>query len=135
MTGRDRKSADTVLVALLAGGATREEAARKAGVSEATVYRRLGDPAFRASIDEARAEFVARVSAMLTAAGVTAAETLVALLAAESDVVKLGAATRILELGGKFRTDEQIEARLSALEARLAPESEDGRPRQRAAWQ
>ncbi len=109
-----------MLVALLAGGATRQDAARKAGVSEATVYRRLGDPAFRARIDEARAEFVARVSAMLTSAGVTAAETLVALLAAESDGVRLGAATRILEMGARFRTEEQFEARLAALEARIA---------------
>ena len=78
---------------------------------------------------------LARTSAMLTAAGVTATETLLALLAAESDVVKLGAATRILELGGKFRTEEQIEARLAALEAQLQERPEGEQPRRGAAWQ
>ena len=135
MAGSGRSGADEVLVSLLAGGTTRQAAAAKAGVGERTVYRRLEDPDFRSRIEQSRADMLARTSAMLTAAGVTATETLLALLAAESDVVKLGAATRILELGGKFRTEEQIEARLAALEAQLQERPEGEQPRRGAAWQ
>jgi hypothetical protein len=41
-----RKAVDRVLLQALACGATVENAARKAGVCERTVYRRLEDPAF-----------------------------------------------------------------------------------------
>jgi hypothetical protein len=133
MAGSGRSSADEVLVSLLAGGTTRQAAAARAGVAERTVYRRLEDPGFRGRIEEARADMLARTSAMLTAAGTTAAETLVRLLEAELDTVKLAAAVRIIELGTRLRESEQIEARLAALEAQLAPRPEDGRPRGQAA--
>jgi hypothetical protein len=117
VAGSGRAGADETLVALLAGGMTRQAAAARLGVGERTVYRRLEDPAFRAKIDEARADMRARTAAMLTAAGVTAAETLVTLLAAEADGIKLAAAVRIIELGSKLRESEELETRVAALEA------------------
>jgi hypothetical protein len=120
MAGGGRSSADEALVTLLAGGATRQQAARSAGVGERTVYRRLEDPDFRARIERARADMLARTSAMLTAAGAAAAGTLVRLLQAELDTVKLTAAVRIIELGTKLRESEELERRLAALEEQLA---------------
>jgi len=119
MAAAGRSGADETLVTLLASGVTRQQAAQSAGVGERTVYRRLEDPAFRAKIEEARADMLARTSAMLTAAGAAAAGTLIRLLRAESDAVKLSAASRVLELGGRLRTDLELEARLAALEAQL----------------
>ena len=126
MAGGGRTSADETLVVLLAGGATRQQAAQSAGVGERTVYRRLEDPAFRARIEEARADMLARTSALLTAAGAAAAGTLVRLLRAESDAVKLAAAVRIIELGGKLRTDLELEARIAAVEDVAAPGAREG---------
>ncbi len=126
MAGGGRTSADETLVVLLAGGATRQQAAQSAGVGERTVYRRLEDPAFRARIEEARADMLARTSALLTAAGAAAAGTLVRLLRAESDAVKLAAAVRIIDLAGKLRTDLELEARIAALEDAAAPGAQQG---------
>ncbi len=126
MAGGGRTSADETLVVLLAGGATRQQAAQSAGVGERTVYRRLEDPAFRARIEEARADMLARTSALLTAAGAAAAGTLVRLLRAESDAVKLAAAVRIIDLAGKLRTDLELEARIAALEDVAAPGAREG---------
>ncbi len=58
MAGGDRKSADAALIAALATGATRQEAAKAAGISETTVYRRLADPAFRRRVNDARSELI-----------------------------------------------------------------------------
>ena len=126
MAAPGRSGADETLVTLLAGGATRQQAAQSARVGERTVYRRLEDPAFRARIEEARADMLARTSALLTAAGAAAAGTLVRLLRAESDAVKLAAAVRIIELGGKLRTDLELEARIAALEDVAAPGAREG---------
>jgi len=51
---------------------------------------------------------------------------LVRLLRAESDAIKLAAAVKILELGGKLRSDLELEARVSQLEAAVIPGSRDG---------
>ncbi len=126
MAAPGRAGADDVLIASLAAGATRQAAAARATVAERTVYRRLEDPEFRARIDEARGDMVARASAMLTAAGMAAAETLIRLLRAESDAIKLAAAVKILELGGKLRSDLELEARVSQLEVAAIPGSRDG---------
>ena len=80
MAGHGRKNKDEQLLLTLACGATVEAAARAVGLSEATVYRRLRDPAFRQRIKEVRADFLDRTSAMLTAAGGEFVKTLLALL-------------------------------------------------------
>lgn len=95
-------------------------AARAGGVSEATVYRRLREPAFRQRVDEARDEIVTRAVARLSAASVEAADTLRALLRSSMDFARLAAARSILELGGKLREQEDLAARVAALEERLS---------------
>jgi len=117
--GRRRK-AEAELALALACGASPEGAAHKAGVSPRTVYRRLAEPAFRARVEEARAEMVRRAAGMLTAAGLASVKTFTTLQeSAASEAVRLGAARAVLELGCKLRDSAEVLGRLAALEGRL----------------
>jgi hypothetical protein len=120
MTAGDRRSADSTLVLALAAGMKVQDAARTAGVGEATVYRRLREDAFRQQVRDARAEMLTRGLGRLSDATVGAVETLCQLLRAEVDQVKLGAAKAILDQVVKMREHMEIEERLAALEARTA---------------
>jgi hypothetical protein len=80
MSQRGRRHVDDQLIMTLACGATVEAAAQKAGVSRATVQRRLRNPEFCARLHEARSEMVKRASGTLTAAGTEAIKTLLSLL-------------------------------------------------------
>src|SRR6516165_2974287 len=114
--------ADRVLLRALACGATVENAARKAGVSERTAYRRLADSAFCRQLSQLRAEMVQRTAGLLTGAGMASVKTLVDLqqdVAVPATVRRLSARD-ILELGLKLRESADLEQRLADLEARLA---------------
>ncbi len=76
MAGGDRKSADAALIAALVTGATRQEAAKAAGVGESTVYRRLADPAFRRRVSAARSELIDAAVGRLADATTEACQTL-----------------------------------------------------------
>src|SRR5947207_2011016 len=78
--GTGRRGADAALIAALASGATREDAARVAGVSPRTVYRRVDTEAFRRRVDEAREEIIASATGRLAAATQIAVDTLVELV-------------------------------------------------------
>src|SRR5262245_55627863 len=115
-----KKKAEAALVMALACGATPESAAQKAGVSMRTVYRRQADPAFRAQVNEVRAELVRRAASLFTAASTPAIRTITTLQeSASSEAVRLGAARAIIELGCKLRETVELMERLAALEARL----------------
>ena len=117
--GRRRK-ADAALVLALACGASPENAAQKAGVSERTAYRRLADPAFRAQVGEARADMVRRAAGMSTAASLASMKTLTALQeSATSEAVRLGAARAVIELSCKLRESAELLERVVAVEGRL----------------
>src|SRR2546421_6459979 len=106
MAGHGRKNKDEQLLLTLACGATVEAAARAVGLSEATVYRRRRDPAFRQRLKELRADFLDRTSAMLTAAGGEFVKTLLALVKEPiPPAVRLGAARAGLEIDRKFREE------------------------------
>ena len=122
MAGGDRRNADDILVAALAAGKTKQEAARLVGVGERTVYRRLEDPRFRRRVNEARAELVSRAVGSLADASAAAVTTLRALLGANSGSVRLGACRAILDLGLKLREAEELERRIRALEEQAATE-------------
>ena len=116
------KGADRALLQALACGATVEHAARKAGMSERTAYRRLDDPAFRAQLDQLRADMVERTAGLLTGAGMGSVKTLVDL---QNDVavppgVRRRSARDVLEMGLKFREIAELEQRLAAIEQRLS---------------
>ena len=120
MARNGRAGGDTTLVVALASGLSNRQAAKQAGCSERTVARRLADPAFRRRVDETRAATIAQTAAQLTAAGLAAVRTLLTLLDAEGESVRLGAAKAILELGRSLRESQELESRISALEAQAA---------------
>jgi hypothetical protein len=116
------KKADQALLQALACDATVENAARKAGLSERTAYRRLDKPAFVQQLQKLRAELVQRTAAMLSGAGLGAVKTLVDLQQdpAAPAAVRRGSARDVLELGIKYREAAELEPRVAALEERLA---------------
>src|SRR6516225_4059343 len=104
MAQNGRRSADETLLLALACGATVETAARQAGISERTAYRRLQDNEFQRKLQALRAAMVQRTSGALTAAGMEFVKTLVALAAPGiPPATRLGAARAGLELGMKVR--------------------------------
>jgi hypothetical protein len=128
VAGGGRSSADSALVAALAGGSTIEDAARRAGVSARTAYRRVGEPDFRKRVTEVRAEMLSQSVGALTVAARAAVHTLMLLMQPiESSSVRLGAAKAVLELGAKLRESEHLEHRVAELEAQqLARQPEGG---------
>ncbi len=121
MPQNGKRRADEKLLLTLACGATVENAARAAGLSTATVYRRLAEPDFRQRLQQLRTDMVSRAAATLTAAGTEAVKTLLALQQASIPAaVRLGAARSILELGIKLREVADLEERLAALELQVA---------------
>jgi hypothetical protein len=93
-----RKGNDEALVTALAAGGSASAAAQLAKVSTRTVHRRLQDPAFRARVDEARAEMVSQAVGRLAAVGALAGDTLHELLASSvPPATRLGAARAVLE--------------------------------------
>jgi hypothetical protein len=97
MAGGNKRSADETLVVALAGGASAATAAAQAEVSARTVCRRLRDSAFRARVDEARAELVRQAVGRLAEAGGLASDTLRVLVESGKEATRLGAARGILE--------------------------------------
>jgi hypothetical protein len=121
MPQQGKRHADSQLLLALACGASVEVAARQAGISESTAYRRLSDPAFRRQLQAVRADLVQRTTGALTAASTEAVRALLELLKATAPPpVRLGAARSVLELGIKLRETADLEARIAALEEQLA---------------
>jgi hypothetical protein len=121
MAHRVGKAADEVLLQALAWGATVENAARKAGISERTAYRRLNDPSFVQRLEQLRADMVQRTAGMLSGAGMGSVKVLVDL---QNDVsvpagVRRRSARDVLELGLRFRETTAWERRLDALDEHL----------------
>ena len=127
MAKRITKAQEQTLLTALAFGATVENAARKAGVSERAAYYRLDDPAFRARVDQVRLDAMLRTVGMLTGASVASVKTLVDLQndAAAPPAVRRGAARDVLALNVKYREVAEIEQRVAALEERLAQGRQD----------
>ena len=95
-------------------------AAGQVGVSESTVYRRLGEPAFRQEVTNARAAMVERASARLTALGEHAVVVLGHLLTDPRPTIRLAAAKHVLDLGARWREVLELEERVAGLEKQLA---------------
>jgi hypothetical protein len=123
MARKPNQAAQQVLLAVLAVGATVENAARKANISERTVYRWLADPDFQARIEQQRRENMVRTAGMLSGAALASVKTLVDL---QQDVsvaatVRRGAARDVLEMAVKYRESTELEQRLLGIEDRLSP--------------
>ena len=122
MARRCGAKAEQALLQALACGATVESAARKAGISERTAYRRLHNPAFVQQLRQLRADMVQRAAGMLTGASLGAIKTLVDLQqdATVPPAVRRGAARDVLGLAIKYRETADLEERVAGLEEGLA---------------
>jgi AcrR family transcriptional regulator len=117
-----RRIANDTLLSALACGATVDAAAQRAGVSPATVHRRLRDPEFCRRLQQLKSEIMQRTMATLAAASSEATKTLIALLRETMPpATRLGAARALLALGIKMRECD-FDERLRALEERRANE-------------
>ena len=127
MATHKKKGIDDRLLMALACGATVEAAARTLGISERTVYRRLGEAAFRRRLQGLRADMVQRTSGMLTAAAGEGVKTLLALLKEGTPAaVRLGAAKAVLEFGVKLRELAELEERVADLEEQMTADGGRG---------
>jgi AcrR family transcriptional regulator len=128
VSGGARHGADDALVLAIATGCTREQAAERVGVSEATVYRRLGEPDFGRRVAAVRAELLEQAIGRLVDATTEAADTLRSLLTAESDSVRLAAARTLLEQAARGVELVDLAARIEQLEQadQLAAERKKG---------
>jgi hypothetical protein len=124
MPGGSKKAADAALVVHLASGVSPATAAKLAGISEATCYRRLADDAFRQRVDAARASFWERALGILSKGAAESAIALRKLLRSEDGRLQLQAAKILLEQGIKVRDQVDIAQRIAALE-KLAQQRKD----------
>ena len=118
MAGSGRRNADDRLALELAAGRTVADAAKAAGVSQRTAYRRLDDAGYRQRISTLRSAMVDRATGRLADRSTDAVETLGVLLAAESEWSGSARPDRSWILGTKLRESTEIEERLAALEQR-----------------
>src|SRR5262245_8203594 len=117
MAGKYTKQVETVLLTALAKGASVAQAARQAGVSERTAYRRRQQPEFQERIDAIQNDMLQRVATLLTKAAEQGIHALVSLQAQSTPPsVRRAAARDILEIGMRLREAAELEKRLSALE-------------------
>jgi lambda repressor-like predicted transcriptional regulator len=118
---KSKKHVEIILLTALAKGATVAQAARQAGVSERTVFRRRQQPEFQARIDAIQDETLQRVADLITKAAQEGIHSLVALQdQATPPSVRRAAARDILDLGPRLRQDANLEKRLAALENKVA---------------
>jgi hypothetical protein len=118
--GSQSSRADELLLAALAGGAPVEEAARRAGLSTRTAYRRLADPLFARRLAAARDELISSALGELVESASEAVATLRALLSAPDERVRLGAAKATLDQLLRLRETLALSQRLALLEQQLA---------------
>jgi hypothetical protein len=115
----ETKSAQVeTLVTMIASGATVQNAARRAGISRTTAWRRLNDPEVVQRIGRARDEVLAQTVNRSAANAFEAFDVLRELLHDQRASIRLGAAKVLVEVALKYRVTLDTEARLAALEER-----------------
>jgi DNA-binding MurR/RpiR family transcriptional regulator len=123
-TGK-RRHADHALAALLVQP-TIAAAAESAGVSETTLMRWMQEPQFAGRYREARAQLVVQTGAALQRASSGAVATLQAVME-DSEApasARVSAARAVLELALRAREQEELSARIEALEAAVAEQEQ-----------
>ena len=120
------QGADALIIALAAGMPV-AEAARSAGVSERTAWRRLAEPAVQRQIRDLRTAMLDRAVGKLADATAAAVDTLVDNLEAEGEGVQVRAAVAILDQAVKLRESEELARRVFELEAALGMAERKGR--------
>jgi molybdenum-dependent DNA-binding transcriptional regulator ModE len=112
---------ERILSALLTSG-TIAEAAKKCGLSERTIYRRIADVGFRAEWRSARRALVESAVGLIQSGMNRAAQTLLDSLDDEKAAIRVRASNLVLERGDKgletFDVIERVEQIEVALELR-----------------
>jgi hypothetical protein len=114
--GNRASRSDELLLSRLAAGETVERAARAAGLSPRTAYRRLADPQFAQRLARTRDELISNALGELVASAEDAVVTLRALLSASDERVRLAAAKTTLDQLLRLRETLTLSQRLAALE-------------------
>lgn len=115
ITTKQQKAITALLSERTAGAA-----AKSAGIAERTLYTWLNEPNFKAALRSAEKNLLDDVTRRLSAGQVLALDTLTKLIqSARHESTKLRAAVSWLELSLKFRDMQDIEDRLTALEAAI----------------
>ena len=99
---------------------TYTEGCKKAGVNKATFYKWLKEPEFKAELDRQREQVAAEAFGVLYQSLTKAAETLADLLDSKDDRLRRLACKDVLDFFVKHKEAEDIERRLTAIEARIA---------------
>jgi hypothetical protein len=117
--------ADTALLAALVVGTPVPAAARKAGVSERTAWRRLKDPAFRQRLDEMRGCVLKTAADQAVAAVLDALVELRQIVRTHKRVNwRFKAAQAILHRAPEIHERAELEGRLRALETKAAEDDQ-----------
>jgi hypothetical protein len=124
---RPSRRGDELLLRALAAGSSVEDAARTAGVSVRTAYRRLADPVFSRKLAEARDELIAAALTELVQSASEAVATLRGLLGASDERVRLGAAKSTLDQLLRLRETLALSQRLATLERAMQHQNRSGR--------
>lgn len=107
-------------IAAMLSERTTTAAAKKAGISERTLYTWLNEPAFRGALRKAEKAILDDVTRRLSAGQTLALDTLEKLVkSARHESTKLRASVAWLEMSLKYRDAQDIEERLTALEAAI----------------
>ncbi|MDB5311993.1 MAG: hypothetical protein JWO38_6195 [Gemmataceae bacterium] len=120
MARTNQQYADEMLAEGLATGKTVVEAARAAGVSERTAYRRMKDPAIQARVNEVRAAVLATAYSKLNDGLLSACDHLNQLVGHDNPHVQIRAAKTVIQLTLKVRADVDFGERLFRLEEETA---------------
>jgi soluble lytic murein transglycosylase-like protein len=124
--GKGVRGSEQLLAVALAGGDTVADAARTAGMSATTAYRRAADPEFRRRVEAIRREIVDQALGKLTANATQAADAFTALLGSENEQIKLAAARCILDYRSRLKADGELQERVEHLETLVQELTSDG---------
>ena len=105
-----------VVLTELIAGATRANAAAKAGISTRTLDRWTAEPAFRLELEAARRAAFNEGLGVLRGAVAKAVETLAALLNSKREAERRHAASELLSFAFRAHEVGELEARIAALE-------------------
>ncbi|MDB5310612.1 MAG: hypothetical protein JWO38_4814 [Gemmataceae bacterium] len=120
MARSNQQYADEMLAEALATGKTVVEAARAAGVSERTAYRRMKEPAIRTRINEVRGAILSTAYSRLNDGLLSACDHLNQLVGHDNPHVQIRAAKTVIQMTLKVREDVDFGERLFRLEEETA---------------
>ncbi len=115
---------DPLLIQAIASGKSVAQAAKEAGISRATAFRRLQEQHILRAVDERRAALTEVAVDELVRATGPACATMRELLADESSNVRLSAARSIVDRMMKLRSLNELEARLREVESEVSTNTE-----------